>query len=650
MTHKGVANAMRQGMTFIASSQRDDGGFDSFSSPSPTPFIAERTYRTTFTPALILGALSHINTPESQRIRQKLAQWLLMQKSPHWSFNYWAVSAPERKSMPYPDDLDDTFCSLFALYQHNASLIDETCLAQVIKLLFATETQVGGPYKTWLTTNKDAVWQDVDIAVNANVAAFLSLVAEPLPSLTKMMETVIATQTFTSPYYPTVYPLLYYLARAHETTGQPALADCILRLRVNGHWGTPLQTALALSSLARLGRLDAHPQAIDYLLKRQNPDGSWPPEAFCLDPALQQRSYYSGAPALTSAFVLEALNLEPKPSKKTHSVVVSHTNKATPLYDQTLRLIHDECNAQGSAVRRELQAIIKRTVQADTEHEIILLPQLFNQSLLQPLPAAAFDCLTHLGAANLFGWAAYTIYDDFLDNEGITKQLSAANVALRASLRHFKQALPQKSSFQAWVDKTFDHIDNANTWETHHCRMVVTAKGNLLIEHLPRYGNSLSLADRSIGHTLGPTGVLAALGIEPEDPRATAVQLALRHYLVARQLNDDLHDWEQDTRAGIVTYVVTKILHELKVKHENHRLSALIPRMQRQFWHHTLPAICRLIRTHAAAARHAAASSHLLKEFNCITQLADNIDASLAQTLQEQHKAERFLAAYRKSV
>src|SRR5262249_4588918 len=153
--------------------------------------------RTTFLPALILGAIGHLTDEQSQRVSGKLTTWLLDQKSPGWSFNYWATAAPERQRLPYPDDLDDTFCALIALYRHDSSLIDQAVLANVVNLLIAAETQVGGPYRPWLVkADTPKIWHDVDLAVNANIAGFLRLVAEPLPNLTQLLEQAIISQSF----------------------------------------------------------------------------------------------------------------------------------------------------------------------------------------------------------------------------------------------------------------------------------------------------------------------------------------------------------------------------------------------------------------------------------------------------------------------
>ncbi len=637
---------MRKGIAFIASAQLPDGGFESFSSPAKSPFKPDLTYRTTFGPATILSSLAGVENPEARKVCDALAAWLADQRSPHWSFNYWAKSAPECASLPYPDDLDDTFCSLIALRLHDPLIIDEECLGKVVKLLIAAEQQVGGPYRTWLV-NEDAPaeWKDVDLAVNSNVACFLNLVAEPLPRLTALMDDAISARIFKSPYYPSVYPIIYFIARAYTGQNGGALARYLLDQKHGAWWGSPLKTALALLALSSLGQPKDRSKAIAKLLEAQLPDGSWPAEPFCIDPSVNGRTYYSGSAALTTALVVNAIASQKKN-------VSAPTAGASPLdrttdeaYRQVVAAAFSEVGALSPDLKQEASSMLRHMHNGDKDHEIVLLPRLFNSSLASPLDPSYSDTLDHLALANLYGWMAYTIYDDFLDGEGQPRQLSAANTALRRSVKHFDLALPDNPRFQKLVAQTFDTIDGANAWELANCRMEADGKA-IVVTALPHYSKTLSLADRSLGHTLTPLGVLAAAGIESDSRSAVLVRRALRHYLVARQLNDDMHDWESDLRSGIITFVVASILQELAVAPGKHSLVKLIPKMQRQFWHHTLGTVCAVITRHTALARQIAQSNRLLAQPNIITTLTDKIDASVLKTLEEQSKAQKFLAAY----
>jgi hypothetical protein len=65
-------------------------------------------------------------------------------------------------------------------------------------------------------------------------------------------------------------------------------------------------------------------------------------------------------------------------------------------------------------------------VKKDEDGEIVLLPLVFAQACRF---ADEYQILPQLSLANMFGWIAYTIYDDFLDEEGSPKNLSIANIS-----------------------------------------------------------------------------------------------------------------------------------------------------------------------------------------------------------------------------
>src|SRR5690606_33230583 len=112
------------------------------------------------------------------------------------------------------DDLDDTFLALSALYLYDADYLKPEIMAAVANLLFEAEKQPGGPYKTWLVEpSDDIVWQDIDVAVNANIMYFMRLQGVTLPGLDKLIEQAIDNGDLYSPYYPAMQPIAYYMAR-----------------------------------------------------------------------------------------------------------------------------------------------------------------------------------------------------------------------------------------------------------------------------------------------------------------------------------------------------------------------------------------------------------------------------------------------------
>jgi hypothetical protein len=643
---KNVKSAIVKAIAFIASQQQPGGGFASFSSPQQAPFHPEHTYHTTFASALILAALCKMDGPDARAIRTKLANFLLRQKSEQWSFNYWARESQEYKAVPYPDDLDDTFCALSALWSHDASLVDGAALAHVVKLLLATESKIGGPYRTWLVPDGSAkVWQDVDIAVNANIAYFLSLAAQPLPKLTGYMERTITEQAYRSPYYPSPYPIVYYLARAYRGPKQQELASFLhTQQQENGAWGTPLHTALVVTSFVRLNE-PVPEEAIQYLLSSQTADGSWNAEPFCLDPQRNGKKWDSGSSALTTAFIVETLQ-EYQNTRKSLSHKRPRRQKAVdPLDHQIIATATQELKLFGSDLSQTALATLRRTAASKDGQEITLLPYWFHMSLRISL-ALPNQLFVDLGLANLYGWMAYTIYDDFLDDEGDPRQLSVANIAMRYSLAAFQGALPGNTPFQEFVRIAFDTMDGANAWEVAHCRFAVK-HGTITLDTLPAYGKLDRLAERSLGHTLTPLGVLAAMGVLPDSPQAQYLQAALRHYLIARQLNDDAHDWRADLTAGRITYVLATAIRALRLPADTLPLSELIPQVERQFWHHTLEQVCQKMEQHIKQSRLALRQSNLLTPENVIEKLLDGIESSVANTRSTITKTQQFLHTYR---
>ncbi|HSW66257.1 MAG TPA: hypothetical protein VLI54_03925 [Bacillota bacterium] len=614
----------------------------SYSSPVGRTFQAATSYQTTFVPALMLACLAAV--PEAEAVRADIAAWLLRQRSKAWSFNYWAANAPERNTLPYPDDLDDTFCALLGLRLHDAALVPEAALGCAVRLLLATETKVGGPYRTWLVeADAPAVWQDVDLAVNSNIACFLEQVGSPLPNLTAYMQSALVNGTLRSPYYPSEYPLLYYLARAYRGTARQTLVTRLLQLQHNGYWDTPLQTALALTALHRLGELAPHQDAVMYLRGQQLPDGSWPAEGFCFDPAQKGKQYVNGSAALTTAFVLEALVCS-RPAKPEYIDRVPMEGGG-----ELEQRIRGQAATQSSqlptVLRVELEALLSGLMRGSDGQEVMLLPSLFARSLRKP-PNIRQATLVELGLANVYGWLAYTVFDNFLDDEGTPRQLPAALTALRQSVASFWRARPKDQAFQAVVGSMFNTIDAANAWELRHCRFVV-GDGNITIGRLPDYRPAARLFERSLGHALTPIAVLAAAGYSPSSPQTGHVVRAFQHYLAARQLNDDLHDWEQDMSRGQVSYVVAGILRELQVAPGDYALVTLVPRMRTRFWNHTLLNICDVVVRHTKQARRELRLSGACRDDSPLHELLNRLDATAARTRTEQSGAEAFLAAYR---
>lgn len=646
-----IPKIIDKGIAYLTNQQQKDGSFLSFSTTNKRSFKNAKKYHSTFPSSLILSCLCSLEeTPEIKRIKDRLATFLLSQKSKHWSFNYWTRNSKEAKTLPYPDDLDDTFCALVALYQYNPELIDGSAMAKIVTLLTAVEKKEGGPYRTWLVPHDaDKVWKDVDLVANSNIAYFLSLQDVSLPSIDALIESAIKTENYVSPYYPSIYPVIYFISRFYKGKKTKKIRDFLLSKRdASEKWDNPLNTALAISSLlnfgASLGKLK---KSIVYLTTRQR-HGSWQPYAFCIDPAIKRKTYCAGSSALTTAFCLEVIGKYLQKSKiKSQRLKVQkerETGKQVHIYNQVVREAKQRFSKLDDDLKTQAMSVLKAILKRDKDRQIILMPYFFKISLGKNRKTVSKNLLVQLGLANLYGWIAYTIYDDFLDDEGEPRLLSVANLALRELTTIFNTVLPKETGFQVFFHKTMDTIDAANTWEVSNCRIKIEgSKLNIQNLKIPDYGDLSRLAHRSLGHALGPAAILFSLGYKASSSELKNLMHFFKHFLIARQLNDEAHDWEEDFKMGRINAVGFQILKRVR----NKKLG--IKEFQKIFWTEIVVGVCQTVLKHTQLARKALDKIPIICDPSLMEKLLIPIEASAQKALREREETLKFLKTYGKT-
>lgn len=641
MKKQTITQTIKDGISFLTKTQTLDGGFMSFSSPSREKFTEEKTYRSTFPAALIFSCLNEIDSTGASAVKEKLAKFLLAQKSDNWTFNYWAREAEENLKMPYPDDLDDTFCALVALFKHKPSSVNAKALAKIVSMLTFMEHEEGGPYRTWLTPpDAPSKWTDVDLAVNANIGYFLSLHNVSLPGILSFVDKAIDEGNYASPYYPSEYPVIYFISRFYAGTKTEKMREFLFQKQSeNGAFGNPLETALAVSALLRLGTEPKNLEKSILYLEKNQKEGSWEANAFCLDPAINGRAYYAGSSALTTAFCVEALALYEKISAKQDSVkTLNKTLDAAR--DAAAKEAKKKFSALDAELRKEAFERLDKTILGDKDGSIVLLPYFFSRSLGKNAEKIPHDLIASLCLANLYGWIAYTIYDDFLDDEGDPKLLSLANVCLRELTEIFFRIGKQNDGFSKIFTQIMDKLDSANTWEIANCRTKNT-------HAIPDYGNGTRLAERSLGHALGPIAILYSLKLPSKSSELKNVKKFFEEYLIARQLNDDAHDWEEDLRAGHINAIGAKLLRDSgkEIVPENFSEDEILS-MQKMFWDKTINGAAADILAHAANARKLLRKILTIQDASFFEKLLVPLENSAREALAEKERALAFLKEY----
>lgn len=634
-------------LPFIASNQLDDGSFLNFSSNKAHDFTEAKSSRTTFATSLILLALNLLPSNHvSQRIRRKSATFLLSQKSKYWSFNYWVKGTPEMKLRPFPDDLDDTFCAVAALYEYDKRCIDGRAFAYLTSLLTQTEQTEGGPYYTWIVPeHASPVWRDIDVAVNSNIAYFLKLQDIELPNVIQYIENSIAGNALVSPYYPSPYPLLFFLSRWYRGSYTGILKAQLSRT-IPTRWANPLNIALSILALENLGAAPPTDH-LECLLNTYQGD-HWDPFAFYMDPSRNGNPQYGGAAALTTAWCLAAIATKIHKEKISQSTLTGETdalsrnerNLLHGIAKQTKQLFRPGASTIATSASKAIDAMIQ------TKPDIALLPYRFVLSLGKTQSHISSAVIKKLGTANILGWIAYTIYDDFLDEEGDPVRLSLANISLRKLTNIFEKNFPLE------ISNTFhtimDNLDAANMWEVLHCRIPPISTQNVTLhrQQCPRFGTYRQLGLKSLGHAIGPLTIILLLGYPLSSNEYRSTKNFFLHYLIARQLNDDLHDWKKDLRKGHINSVAAELFQDCFHKKNAQRLTITIDRLERLFWKKTALDICQNILNHARQARQSCKKNSLIEDPGFLLALIEKHENIARRTIEERNTMVKFLTVY----
>ncbi|MDE2019369.1 MAG: hypothetical protein KGJ13_03410 [Patescibacteria group bacterium] len=648
MPEDGIFAAIKAAIRFIAQNQKSGGGFESVSSASAEPFSGGTIYLTNFFTANILICLNSIadigrqfewNFPGLKQVCHDAADFLLKQRSSRWSFNYWARESFETKTLPYPDDLDDTSLALAALYGFDPALVGGSGLASFVKILTCLEAHSGGPYRTWLVEpGFPDEWRDVDLVVNSNIGYFLSLLGVRLPELRAWIERFISEGRFDSVYYPGTLQVAYALARFY---GRGKRARDVVRAIVaerEGRISNPFETALAVSSFVELGFADNVALCDLRVLVKTACKNNWKPHAFCTDPAKNGKRYYAGSAALTAAFAMEALA---KYYSARQSIRSSDKNIFEhDVLDATKKIAQTRCDG----LPQDLKRIVLRQIRLITDREIVMLPYAIKQALGRRGENLLPQFLESLALANLYGWMAYTIYDDFLDGAGDPVSLSAANYFLRELTLLY--AMNGGSSLRFYRDLV-NLADDADIWEQLHCRITPEQVNSICPTDLSHRAIS-NLADRSLAHALPAISILLTCGFPEDGPEINQVLSFFRHYLVARQLHDDARDWREDLLHGRLNSVNARLLRRYPISLP-HRMSDVrkeIPDLEKLFWRSEIIAVAADIRSYLALARMALVSIDIFENQEPLMALLDRLERGVQEVLDERALACGFLARY----
>jgi hypothetical protein len=298
-------------------------------------------------------------------------------------------------------------------------------------------------------------------------------------------------------------------------------------------------------------------------------------------------------------------------------------------------------------MQSEAASMIDAILSADKNNEIALTPYFFARSFIAPLSKE--DTLIQLGIANTLGWAGYTIYDDIMDDEANSKFLPLANIMVREVSHIFKNLLPDIKQYRI-IEGILDDIDKANYWEKQYATCTVSPKGIEVPSVLPVYGTYRILAQKSLGHAIGPMILCMLSGKWHALELAEQTRQFFEHYIIAKQLHDDAHDWLEDLTKGHINSVGVEVIKIWRL-HNKNTLSIEDEKdaLQLIFWKKIIDLISKRIIKHATEAINILNALPLNEHANYFRDRISALEKSARLAVSERDHALQFIKAHSES-
>lgn len=281
-----LQKSLQKAAQYISRTQQYDGSF-----PSESKNICTKTtklHTTIFFNAEALYLLGQINgINELHQAKHRLAQFILSQKAPDGSFNYWC-KASEKQSIP--NDIDDTACAILALIENLPTSVAARLLPPFINLV--KKQNDNGKINTWFT--KGAYKNDYDIIVQLNVKAALKSLGICFP-VHNPNQYLLKNWHSKSRYYVDIFYCSYLASRSSTVFDQSPL------IRELAHPTNPWQLAISLTVLKQKPTT----QHVEFLLKSQHSDGSWQGQIVVLEGfTSKEKQTFSSSKVLATLFII----------------------------------------------------------------------------------------------------------------------------------------------------------------------------------------------------------------------------------------------------------------------------------------------------------------------------------------------------------
>ncbi len=356
-------------------------------------------------------------------------------------------------------------------------------------------------------------------------------------------------------------------------------------------------------------------------------------------------------PALSAAISLEELNATEQLNEKRHDKEAGkiHFNDAE---QRVMDKIMEAAKKRFSGLNPEMKELamngIKKTISGNRDKQMSLIAYYMKQALGEKADKISNALVAEMGLVNIFFWTAFIIYDDFWDEDEAAdpRILPIANLYARSYVDFFDFILPESTGFRKFFHDLMDDLDAANNWETIHCRAEVRGSKFIIPDNLSDYGDYEFKYRPASGNILGPVTMLLGLGYGLDSSEVKNLISYFRNYLIAMQINDDAHDWEEDMKRGHLSTVVVMLLKDSGWSKKEIDLETDLLELKKVFWFKTIAKIAQTAINYTEKSRECLRSMTVLENFAPLERFINLTEGVAKKALKEQKESVDFLRTY----
>jgi len=522
-----------------------------------------RNFQVNFPVGFVLHTFSYINNDEFIGFKKTLITYL-KEEVKDYSFNYFTKKFNQTNTeFLLPDDLDDTSLLLSSLTRNNVP-IDPKFFIKIINL----ETSEGGPYISWYISKKPkyAKWMDIDPVINAHLLYLCSLNNIKLKSTEEYIIKCFKENKLNSPYYSGELFFMFYLAKYLASSNNAEIRKLLVK-KVK---------KLIFKKLNKIDKI-LYGLTINYLGEKlssdkfkeitsfQERDGSVSEFAICTDYPYDGAQTYTSNKAVITALWLELIIKQKDISKvKPHTLSKGKVNSIYKIISKrTKKLINTELD------KTIFKSFILDKYPLDAEYKVINLPISIALDLKPLLKEEDINLLSVFCTAGYFGWIAYTILDDYLDNKTWSPVGPIINLLNRLQYKYLDNLFNNRK-----ISKEI--LNGFLVTDEYYYNEAIQTLRNI---------KSYTYIEKRMQAFLTIMKFLPLLLEKREHKRiGNLLYKLLRNIQIIDQLNDDAHDWEEDIGKNIITYVTSKLINQDKKKKEIKDYTLL-------FWNIVMPQV-----------------------------------------------------------